>query len=61
MTSSDFKLTLSSALLSLSAHPQACVRNVAEARAFDSSKQITWNTKDLLVDFNGIEMSAWGI
>lgn len=61
MPSTDFKLTSFTALLSLSGRPQACVQNVAEARAFDSSKQITWNTKDLLVEFNGIEMSARGI
>lgn len=61
VTSTDFKLTPSIALLSLSAHPRACVQNVAEAWAFDSSKQITQKTKDLLVEFNGIEMSGWGI
>lgn len=61
MASTDFNMTLSAAMLSLSAHPQARMQNTAEARAFDSRKQITWQTKDLLVEFNGIEMSGWGI
>ena len=54
-------MTLSAAMLSLSVHPQACVQKTAEARAFDGRKQITWQTKDLLVEFNGIEMSGWRI
>lgn len=61
MTSTDFNMTLSPAMLSSSTHPQACMQNAAEAWAFDSRKQITWQTKDLLVEFNGIEMSGWGI
>lgn len=54
-------MTLSAAMLSLRADPKAGVQNAAERRAFDSRKQITWQTKDLLVEFNGIEMSGWRI
>lgn len=61
MTSADFNMTLSAIMSSVSTHPQACVQNTAKAWAFDSRKQITWQTKDLLVEFNGIEMSGWRI
>jgi len=61
MTSNEFNMTLSAATLLLRAHSQVFVQNEAKAQAFDSRKQITWQTKDLLVEFNGIEMSGWGI
>lgn len=61
MTSNEFNMTLSAATLLLTACLWAYVQNEAKAQAFDSAKQIIWQTKDLLVDFNGIEMSGGGI
>lgn len=35
--------------------------NMAESEAFHTRKQITRQSKDLLVEFNGVEMSGWRI
>lgn len=36
-------------------------KNTAEGEAFHTRKQITRQSKDLLVEFNGVEMSGWRI
>lgn len=36
-------------------------KNMAETGAFHTRKQITRQSKDLLVEFNGVEMSGWRI